>query len=151
MRRDFGDEEASTSSIGLPSSRSISTRGSKRSFPVIRSSMTRPACTPAPPPVPAPPPPPPPPPPTIESMLKPIFGFEGTGTIGVGASGIIVRLSYASPKNSPLWQRPNENYFLAACPKWIVEIRSAASLRFETHVIEPRPRLVNTRETETER
>ncbi|CAD1479051.1 unnamed protein product, partial [Heterotrigona itama] len=45
-----------------------------------------------------------PPPPTIESMLKPIFGFEGTGTIGVGASGIIVRLSYAWLMDWPLLQ-----------------------------------------------
>lgn len=29
-------------------------------------------------------------PPTIESIEKPIFGFEGTGTTGVGASGIMV-------------------------------------------------------------
>lgn len=28
-------------------------------------------------------------PPTIESIEKPIFGFEGTGTTGVGASGIM--------------------------------------------------------------
>lgn len=70
-RRLLGDEEPSTS-MGLPSSLSISTRSSRSR----RSSR------------------PWPPPPTIESMLKPIFGFEGTGTIGVGASGIIVRLSY---------------------------------------------------------
>jgi len=36
-------------------------------------------------------------------MLKPIFGFDGTGTIGVGASGIIVRLSYAFRLDNPLW------------------------------------------------
>ena len=30
------------------------------------------------------------PPPTIESMENPILGFDGTATIGVGASGIIV-------------------------------------------------------------
>lgn len=40
------------------------------------------------------------PPPTIESMLKPIFGLEGTGTIGVGASGIIVR-GDATPSDAP--------------------------------------------------
>jgi hypothetical protein len=30
------------------------------------------------------------PPPTIESIEKPIFGLDGTATIGVGARGIIV-------------------------------------------------------------
>lgn len=80
-RRVRGEDEPSTTSIGLPSL-SISTR-SKRSK---RSS--RPC----------------PPPPTIESMLKPIFGFDGTGTIGVGASGIIVRLSYAWLMDWPLLQ-----------------------------------------------
>jgi hypothetical protein len=32
----------------------------------------------------------PPWPPTIESMLKPIFGLDGTATMGVGANGIMV-------------------------------------------------------------
>lgn len=32
-------------------------------------------------------------PPTIESIEKPIFGLEGTGTTGVGASGIMFRFT----------------------------------------------------------
>lgn len=35
-------------------------------------------------------PPWPPWPPTMESMLKPIFGLDGTATMGVGANGIMV-------------------------------------------------------------
>lgn len=40
-------------------------------------------------------------PPTIESMEKPIFGFDGTATTGVGARGIMVDLGEPELHRNP--------------------------------------------------
>jgi hypothetical protein len=62
------------------------------------------------------------PPPTIESIEKPIFGLDGTATIGVGARGIIVCVC------APLWICPSS--FACVIKQINRHLPQSASTRF---------------------